>query len=104
MYLRVTVKHDGCIRLAGREDWASVIHRETRLPFYISADAEAFHTLAEAKQARTGDEAILQIDDEGAGVAVWVTPQNNIVTCARLAKWKGCYGAWNMKLLQEVAA
>lgn len=100
MYVRVTVRADGCIRLANREDWASVIHRETRLPFYISADAEGFHSLDDAKAARQGDEAILQIDDEGAGEALWVVDEHRVVTCERVAKWKGCYGAWPVKRLQ----
>lgn len=101
MYTRVTVRADGCIRLAGREDWASVIHRETRLPFYISANAEAFHTLAEAKAARQDDEAILQFDEEGAGEAVWVTEEHKTVTCTRLATWKGCYGTWPVRTLNK---
>lgn len=97
-YIVANVAHDGCIRLQGRADWAAVVHRETRFPTATKGET-LYDRLAEAKAVRSDDEIIVEINEEGAGAAVWVTDEHRVVTCERLARWKGCYGMLAVKKL-----
>jgi hypothetical protein len=100
-YIVAHVKTDGCIRLQGRDDWASVVHRETRFP---SPKGEVlYERLADAKAQRRDDEIIVEIDSQGAASAVWVKDEHRVVTCARLDRWKGCYGRMAVKKLNQEA-
>ena len=77
----------------------SVVHRETR-----NLDPW-FDTLAEAKECEVDpyyeDDvlAILELTLDGGGAAVWVRPDLRSETERRLARFRGCYGAWPVREL-----
>jgi hypothetical protein len=58
-----------------------------------------YDRLLTAKAERRKGEAILELNEEGGGTAIWVPDEDRVVTCARLDKWKGCYGRWAVKKL-----
>lgn len=96
MYVLCTVKADGCIRTKNRD----IVHRES-LSVHTWGGVTCYSTLAAAKEHYTpGDEnIILGLDRHGAGESVWMTPAQKPVIQQRLNRWRGCYGAWQVKLL-----
>lgn len=99
MYLVADVHKDGTIRVGPDASWSHVIHKESvKLPEKYTS---CVSTLNEAKQLRDGDAIILQLDADGGVEATWMTDEQKERLVPLLNKWKGCYGLWPVRRLNE---
>lgn len=101
-FLPVLVDEFGYIRhMDGTRD-GDIVHRECR-DLYQSCEAVNSLTIGKlklpAEDPEDGLAALLELDGEGGGAFVWVRPEHEATIAERLARFRGCYGAWPIRVL-----
>lgn len=101
MYLVVNIDEGGYIRTVGdgTTRLSRTIHKETR---GANEWPGCFDTLAAARavwETHTESKAILELDKEGGGKAIWMRDSQRDLLIPRLSLWKGCYGLWPISKL-----
>lgn len=100
-FLPVEIDSFGYIlHLDGPRD-GDVIHRECR---DLHTSCECVNSFVTAKMKLPAESngtvpAILELSCDGGGAAVWVRPEHQSDAESRLARFKGCYGAWPVRIL-----
>jgi hypothetical protein len=96
-YIHVEIERDGMITA----DNGDVVHRDSRDVQHWGG-VEVYGRLMDAKAQLLGEanEAILALTRDGGGDAIWMRRDQQETLVARLAKWKGCYGAWTVRFLE----
>lgn len=96
-YLPVRIDGYGYMRIAAGFGDDSIVHRETRDLNLHTCHIPSFE---EAKATLGSPEgAILELTSEGGGAAVWALPDHEEELFRRLARFRGCYGAWPVRTL-----
>src|SRR6266581_7018844 len=106
MYLIVNIDDGGYMRSVLTHDerdssYRRMVHKATR---NMHTWAGCYGTLAEARKEWEGHDdttAILELDRDGGGSKIWMSARQYDELVSRLGIWKGCYGLWSIRRLND---
>jgi len=97
-FLPVRIDEGGYILSRTSNGIEFVIHRES-VNLHTKPECRGSFVVAKQELSRDADVAILELTVDGSGGAVWMRNHQQQVLSRRLARFRGCYGAWPVRIL-----